>query len=57
MEKTLDENEIIDEDEDFYILKMNEESYLQCIHLYFNDDLTEAYFFMFINTDIRNVLK
>lgn len=42
MEKTLEENGIADEDEDFYELSMNDDQYLQAIHLYFNDDLTEA---------------
>lgn len=42
MEKTLAENEIPDEDEEFYELGMNEDMYLQAIHLYFNDDLTES---------------
>ncbi|CAH1774515.1 unnamed protein product [Owenia fusiformis] len=42
MDKTLEENEIPDEDEDFYQLSMNDDTYLQAIHLYFNDDLTEA---------------
>lgn len=42
MTKTLEENDIPDEDEQFYELSMNDDSYLQTIHLYFNDDLTEA---------------
>ena len=42
MYKTLEQNEIQDDDEDFYQLSMNDDSYLQAIHLYFNDDLTEA---------------
>ena len=42
MDKTLEENCIADEDEDFYQLGMNDDTYLQAIHLYFNDDLTEA---------------
>ncbi|GFO30738.1 cytochrome b5 domain-containing protein 1 [Plakobranchus ocellatus] len=42
MSKTLQENGIDDEDEEFYQLSMNDDTYLQPIHLYFNDDLTEA---------------
>ncbi|PAA56118.1 hypothetical protein BOX15_Mlig003773g3 [Macrostomum lignano] len=42
MEKTLADNDIPDEDEEFYELKIDEEKHLQQLHLYFNDDLTEA---------------
>lgn len=42
MKKTLEDNGIPDEDEDFYTLRMNDDTFLQTIHLYFNDDLTEA---------------
>ena len=42
MDKTLDDNGIKDEDEEFYELGMNADQHLQSIHLYFNDDLTEA---------------
>ena len=42
MYKTLEQNEIKDDDEDFYQLSMNDDHFLQAIHLYFNDDLTEA---------------
>ena len=42
MDKTLEENGIPDEDEEFYKLSMNDDNFLQAIHLYFNDDLTEA---------------
>ncbi|KAK0061377.1 cytochrome b5 domain-containing protein 1 [Biomphalaria pfeifferi] len=42
MSKTLTENGIEDEDEEFYLLSMNDDTYLQSIQLYFNDDLTEA---------------
>ena len=42
MKRTLSENGIKDDDEDFYILSMNDDTFLQAIHLYFNDDLTEA---------------
>ncbi len=42
MEKTLEENGIPDQDEEFYELSMNDDTFLSAIHLYFNDDLTEA---------------
>lgn len=42
MNSTLEENGIEDEDEEFYKLSMNDDTFLQSIHLYFNDDLTEA---------------
>lgn len=42
MDKTMEENNILDEDEEFYELRINDDQYLQAIHLYFNDDLTEA---------------
>ncbi|XP_071945079.1 cytochrome b5 domain-containing protein 1-like [Antedon mediterranea] len=42
MNKTLDENDIKDEDEEFYKLSMTDDEFLPAIHLYFNDDLTEA---------------
>lgn len=41
MHQTLEENGIRDEDEDFYELRMRDNEFLQTIHLYFNDDLTE----------------
>jgi len=42
MTKNLAENNIQDDDEDFYQLSMNDDTFLQAVHLYFNDDLTEA---------------
>jgi len=42
MQKTLEQNGVKDEDEEFYELNFNEEEWLPSIHLYFNDDLTEA---------------
>lgn len=42
MSKTLEENGINDEGEEFYELGMNEDDFLPPINLYFNDDLTEA---------------
>uniref|UniRef100_A0A4W3GI74 Cytochrome b5 domain containing 1 n=1 Tax=Callorhinchus milii TaxID=7868 RepID=A0A4W3GI74_CALMI len=41
MEQTLDENDIKDEDEIFYQLQVDSETFRQAILLYFNDDLTE----------------
>lgn len=41
MEKSLEENGIKDDDVDFDRLKMRDDSYLQSIMLYYNDDLTE----------------
>ena len=43
MDKTLEANGINDDDEEFYELSMNDNSFRQAIHLYFNDDLTEAW--------------
>ncbi|XP_022109270.1 cytochrome b5 domain-containing protein 1-like [Acanthaster planci] len=42
MGKTLEQNGVADEDEEFYKLSMNDDEFLPAIHLYFNDDLTEA---------------
>lgn len=42
MNKTLEENGVPDESEEFYKLSMNDELFLPALHLYFNDDLTEA---------------
>ena len=42
MNKTLEENGIFDEDEEFYKLSMDDDQYLPAIGLYFNDDLTES---------------
>jgi hypothetical protein len=41
MEKTLTDNNIMDDDYDFYTLRMRDDEYLQSIILYYNDDLTE----------------
>jgi len=41
MDKTLSQNGIPDEDEEFYELSMDFAEWTQGIHLYFNDDLTE----------------
>jgi hypothetical protein len=40
MEKTLDENEILDESDEFQNLGLPEDYYVPALHLYFNDDLT-----------------
>ncbi|CAF0858907.1 unnamed protein product [Brachionus calyciflorus] len=42
MDKTLSENGIVDDDPDFYTLRMRDDQYLQSVILYYNDDLTEA---------------
>lgn len=42
MDKTLTENGIVDDDPDFYTLRMRDDQYLQSVILYYNDDLTEA---------------
>jgi len=42
MDKTLEENCVKDDDEDFYICRMDQDHFVQAIHLYFNDDLTES---------------
>lgn len=41
MSKTLSENDIVDEDEEFYNGRMDRDHFSQSICLYFNDDLTE----------------
>lgn len=41
MTKTLEQNGITDEGQDMYILRLDEETFLPPINLYFNDDLTE----------------
>ncbi len=43
MHKTLTENGIDDDDQEFYTLRMREDQYLQSVILYYNDDLTEAW--------------
>ena len=42
MDKTMEENDIQDETEDFIDLNLDEDNYIQCVHLYYNDDLTVA---------------
>jgi hypothetical protein len=40
MNKTLEENNVVDESKVFYDLGMNDDYYLPTLHIYFNDDLT-----------------
>jgi cytochrome b involved in lipid metabolism len=42
MTKTLEENNILDESQQFEMLGMDEEEYLPVIHIYFSDDLSIA---------------
>lgn len=42
MDKTLEANGIPDQDEELYRLRMNHDEFLYALHVYFNDDLTEA---------------
>ncbi|KAH9597633.1 Cytochrome b5-like heme/steroid binding domain [Trypanosoma melophagium] len=42
MTKTLDENGVVDESVEFESLGLNADHYIPAIHLYYDDDLTEA---------------
>ena len=42
MDKTMEENDIIDESEDFVELNLPEDLYIPSVHIYYNDDLTVA---------------
>jgi hypothetical protein len=42
MERTLAENDIPDETEEYLDLGIDEDAYIPAVHLYFNDDLTVA---------------
>jgi len=42
MDKTLADNGIEDCDEQFFSLRIDERQFLCALHVYFNDDLTEA---------------
>ena len=42
MDKTLEDNDIPDESEEFVYLNIDEDAYIPCVHLYYNDDLTVA---------------
>lgn len=42
MNLNLSDNDIKDETDDFIYLEIDPEEYIPAIHLYFNDDLTEA---------------
>lgn len=41
MDKNLEQNQIPDEDEEFYELNLDGDMFIPAILLYFNDDLTE----------------
>lgn len=43
MDKTLEDNDIPDESVEFVDLNIDEEAYVPCVHLYYNDDLTVAW--------------
>ena len=43
MDKTVEDNDIPDESEEFIELGMDEDMYIPAIHLYYNDDLTVAW--------------
>jgi len=42
MDKTLAENGISDDDQQFYDLRIDDREFLCSLHVCFNDDLTEA---------------
>jgi len=42
MEKTLEENHVVDETDDFCAMGLSDDYYVPAVHLYFNDDLTVA---------------
>jgi len=42
MTSTLTENGIADDDEEFYQLRIDDRQFLCALHVYYNDDLTEA---------------
>lgn len=42
MDATLEENDIPDETAEFVDLNIDEDAYIACVHLYYNDDLTVA---------------
>jgi len=42
MTTTLSDNDIEDEDEKFYDLRIDDREFLCTLHVYYNDDLTEA---------------
>lgn len=42
MDKTLEDNDIPDETIEFVDLNIEEDAYIPCVHLYYNDDLTVA---------------
>ena len=42
MDKTLEQNDIPDETDEFIDLNIDEHAYIPAVHLYYNDDLTVA---------------
>lgn len=46
MDQTMEENDIPDESKDFIDLNLDEDSYIPCVHLYYNDDLTVAWVYL-----------
>ena len=58
MAKTLEDNGVKDEDEEFYELSIRDDQFLPAIHLYFNDDLTEAWIgSIFANLLIKKLIE
>ena len=55
MELTLAENDIPDETEELIELGIDIDDYIPAIHLYFNDDLTIAWFITIIHLIIYNI--
>ena len=43
MDRSLEENDIPDETEEFIDLNIDEHAYIPAVHLYYNDDLTVAW--------------
>ena len=61
MEVTLEDNDIPDETAEFIDLHIDEDAYIACVHLYYNDDLTVAWkeitaIYMFKLNKILNLL-
>lgn len=42
MDKTLEENGIVDDDLEFEKLRMDDDGHMPVLHIYYNDDLTIA---------------
>ncbi len=43
MDRSLEENDIPDETEEFIDLNIDEHAYIPAVHLHYNDDLTVAW--------------